>query len=284
MASDRAVLLCCDMDRTVIPNGDAPEDERARPVLRVVASRPEVTLVYVSGRSEALQRKAIAAYELPAPHFSVADVGTSMYEIEGDEWRLLEAWHEHIAPDWSGHSRDDLEEVLGGVDGLRLQDPEQQSRFKLSFFADADEDPETLLDPVRHRLEEAGVRASLIWSVDEAEGVGLLDVLPERATKAHAVDFLRRRLGAPEGRTVFAGDSGNDLPALTSDLQAVLVANARDEVRREALARSGDADRLYLAQGGFLGMNGNYAAGVLEGLAHFLPETEAWMREALATS
>jgi len=25
-------------------------------------------------------------------------------------------------------------------------------------------------------------------------------------------------------------------------------------------------------------MNGNYSAGVLEGLAHYLPETAAWMK------
>jgi hypothetical protein len=30
---------------------------------------------------------------------------------------------------------------------------------------------------------------------------------------------------------------------------------------------------LYLPQGNFFGMNGNYAAGVLEGLVHFIPET-----------
>lgn len=61
----------------------------------------------------------------------------------------------------------------------------------------------------------------------------------------------------------FSGDSGNDPPALTSGLQAVLVRNARDEVRQEAVAslgKQGLADRLYLAGGNFHGMNGNYAA------------------------
>ncbi|HEX23221.1 MAG TPA: haloacid dehalogenase, partial [Chromatiales bacterium] len=28
----------------------------------------------------------------------------------------------------------------------------------------------------------------------------------------------------------------------------------------------------------FLGMNGNYAAGVLEGLVHFHPETPHWFK------
>ncbi len=86
-----------------------------------------------------------------------------------------------------------------------------------------------------------------------------------------------------EGDTVFAGDSGNDLPALTSGLQAVLVHNARADVREEALSAlkaKGMAKRLYLAQGEFLGMNGNYAGGVLEGLTHFVPEARSWLTTA----
>jgi hypothetical protein len=54
-----------------------------------------------------------------------------------------------------------------------------------------------------------------------------------------------------------------------------LVANASDEVRQTAIAgsaRSGNGDRLYCARGDFDGMNGNYAAGILEGIAHFHPD------------
>jgi hypothetical protein len=32
-------------------------------------------------------------------------------------------------------------------------------------------------------------------------------------------------------------------------------------------------NRLYLPTGNFWGLNGNYAAGVIEGLVHFVPET-----------
>jgi len=89
--------------------------------------------------------------------------------------------------------------------------------------------------------------------------------------------------GFTHDQTVFAGDSGNDMPALTSGLQAVLVKNARDKVRDEAVQQvqvAGHDGCLYLAQGGLLGMNGNYSAGVLEGLVHFLPHTLAWLQDA----
>ncbi len=36
----------------------------------------------------------------------------------------------------------------------------------------------------------------------------------------------------------------------------------------------GNADLLHLAKGGVLGMNGNYAAGILEGVLHFHPAWE----------
>jgi hypothetical protein len=63
-------------------------------------------------------------------------------------------------------------------------------------------------------------------------------------------------------------------------MQAILVNNAAEDVRQTAihrLAEAGHNDRLYLAKGGFKGMNGNYAAGVLEGVAYFFPETANWI-------
>jgi len=57
------------------------------------------------------------------------------------------------------------------------------------------------------------------------------------------------------------------------DEPAVLVANASPEVREAAL--QGHADARYIARGGYLGMNGNYSAGLLEGLAHFMPHAGA---------
>jgi hypothetical protein len=53
------------------------------------------------------------------------------------------------------------------------------------------------------------------------------------------------------------------------------VANAMPSVAKEALAAAqaaGQLDNLYLAKGGFLDMNGNYSAGILEGVAHYHPE------------
>jgi HAD superfamily hydrolase (TIGR01484 family) len=268
------------MDRTILPNGPQPESPHARERLAHVAAHEEVTLAYVTGRNRELVESGIREFDVPPPHYVIGDVGTSIFRIGPDGWEPLEGWSHEIAQDWQNVTREDLADQLKDITSLQLQEPDRQGRFKLSYYTSSRVDRDTLLELVRCRLMWRGVNASLIWSVDEERDLGLLDILPKHATKLHAIRFLMRTMGFEEARTVFAGDSGNDLPALTSELQAVLVRNAPEDVRLEALRRSVEArrtDRLYLASGDFLGMNGNYAAGVLEGLAHFIPDTSDWM-------
>lgn len=274
------ILLCCDLDRTLLPNGVQPESIEARPLFSKLTQRPEVTLVYVSGRDKVLLQEAIHNYELPIPDYAIGDVGTTIYKIHEGQWHLWQAWEQEIAPDWKGRPHDALVDLFIDIEVLRLQEPEKQNTFKLSYYAPPNTNHEVLLTEMDARLNRLGLHSCLIWSVDEAKQVGLLDVLPRRATKAHAIRFLMERKGFDESHTVFAGDSGNDLMVLTSGLQVVLVRNAREEVRQEALRlvqKKGYPQKLYLAQGDFMGMNGNYAAGVLEGVAHFVPEVQRWL-------
>ena len=278
----RNILLCSDLDRTVLPNGPQEESPDARPLLCALCERPDVTLAYVSGRHKELLRQAISTYAIPAPDYAIGDVGTTIYDGIGGRWAPWQAWSAEIGGDWGPMERHDLERLFSDISALRLQEPEKQNTFKLSYYADMIVDKDPLLDEMAARLGGVGVQASLIWSLDEAAHTGLLDVLPARATKLHAVRFLMERKGFTEQQTVFCGDSGNDLPALTSGLQAVLVRNAREEVRqlaKEGVAARGAEDQLYLACGGFLDMNGNYSAGVLEGVCHFFPELTDWLRE-----
>ena len=280
--ADSPLLLCSDLDRTLLPNGSWPESPEARPRLRAFAERPETAVAYVSGRHEALLREAIEEYRLPRPDYAIGDVGTTIYLVEGDHWTPWSAWSEHIAADWAGRSHGDLKAALDGLDGLVPQEAEKQNTFKLSFYTPMAVERDALLARVRERIAPLGARCSLIWSIDEAAGTGLLDILPERATKRHAVEFLVERRRFERDLTVFAGDSGNDLPVFESGLNAVLVRNASDEVRAEAHAlaeAAGDPARVYVAGGDFLGMNGYYSAGVLEGLAHFHPVVRDWLLE-----
>ena len=275
------ILVCSDLDRTILPNGAQPESPQARTMLRLFAARPELMLVYVSGRHAALIREAISEYQIPLPDFAIGDVGTTIYHIRDDRWHPWQEWSEAIAPDWNGAQHADLADIFNDLNELQLQEVEKQNTFKLSYYTQPELDHDTLIGEMNSRLQQQQIKASLIWSVDEAANMGLLDVLPESATKLHAVQFLRERQGFPVQQTVFAGDSGNDLPVVTSgELQSVLVKNAHPDVinaAKKALQEKGASEQLYVAQGGFLQMNGNYSAGVLEGVAHFLPQTKSWL-------
>lgn len=280
---DMKVLLCSDMDRTLLPNGSQPESGQALELFRRVAGQPELILAYVTGRNRKLIEEAIETYQLPVPDYAVGDVGATIYRIENGRWTVWDDWSRKIAPDWNGREASHIASLFEDISDLTPQGPENQSPFKLSYYAPEKADYREMRRQMQSRLKQENIRASLIWSVDEAEHKGLMDVLPERATKYHAVRFIMQHHAVPERYTVFAGDSGNDMPALTSGLQAVLVRNANTQVRSEALRdmqAQGLTDLLYIAEGNFLDMNGNYAAGVLEGLAHFIPETRKWMEAA----
>lgn len=268
------LLLCTDMDRTVIPNGMQMEDSQARRRFAEFCTHPGVTLVYVTGRHQALVKEAISEHGLPEPDFVISDVGTKIYRVVDHEWHGLIRWEEEIAKAWNGKGHEQIRQLLSPVSELALQEPGKQNTHKLSYYLSLDIDHTEVIARMERYLKDANVAASLIWSIDEPENIGLLDVLPRNATKLHAIEFLQRSLEYLLDEVVFAGDSGNDLPVLTSPIHSVLVANASVDVQRSALQRAaenGNSDALYLAKERGLGMNGNYAAGVLQGVWHFAP-------------
>jgi len=275
------LLVCTDLDRTLIPNGPQPESAGAREHFATLAARSEVTLAYVSGRHRELVEAAIDEYRLPLPDFVLGDVGTSIYHLGPErDWQRQTRWEDEIAADWNGHQRAELQQCLEHLPQLRLQEESKQNRFKLSYYLPVQADSEALSAQIEESLAPLGVRLRLVFSIDETANIGLLDVLPQRASKYHAIEALMREQGFSHEDTVFCGDSGNDLEVLASPLPAVLVANAAAGVRTEARRLSDEAgagDRLYLARGDFMGMNGNYSAGILEGIAHYHPETLTWM-------
>lgn len=275
------LLLCTDLDRTLIPNGPQPESPGARDHFARLAGRPEVTLAYVSGRHRALVEEAIANYCLPVPKFVIGDVGSTIYQVGSEQaWLKLTAWENEMSRDWAGYTRHDLESMLQEITELHCQEQSKQNRHKLSYYVSLASDTQQLDDRIQSRLRRFGVKARLVWSVDEPAAIGLLDILPRSVSKYHAIETLMHQQRFDYSSTVFCGDSGNDIEVLASPIPAVLVANHQPEVLKLALANARAlqcSEQLYVARGGFMGMNGNYAAGMLEGIAHYHPETVAWM-------
>lgn len=268
-------LLCTDLDRTLIPNGKQPVSPNALARFKRLASRKEVTLAYVTGRHRALVEQAIDEFGLPRPDYVIADVGATIYRVDASGWQHWNAWDEQIAPSWHGIDHRQLVILLGVFPSLRLQEDEKQQRHKLSFYVDPETDYRKLIGEIDMRLRQAGIMANLIWSIDEEADQGLLDILPIGANKLHAIRFLMQHNAFGNEDTIFAGDSGNDHDVLVSGIFSVLVANADAALKK--LASTANLDTLYTAQGNYLGMNGNYSAGILEGIAHYRPEVDVWL-------
>lgn len=271
------LLLCTDLDRTLLPNGPQAESSGARARFKLLAAQAGVSLVYVTGRDRRRVEDAIGEYQLPQPDYVIADVGSTIYEIQQRNWQHWGKWQDEISADWAGKSHDDLHALFSEIASLKMQEASKQNSFKLSYYVPLEVDHKSLLSSMYSVLVSQQIRASLIWSIDELEATGLLDVLPASASKRHAIEFLMQQRGFDHANTIFAGDSGNDLAVLSSPIRSVLVANASTEVRDEAKQMAldmGQVEALYFAHGDFLGMNGNYSAGILEGVVHFMPETK----------
>jgi len=275
------LLLCTDLDRTLLPNGPEPESEQARKIFHELVTHPQVTLVYVTGRHQQLVKQVMDDYQLPQPDYVIADVGSTIYEVSGSGWHYQGAWEEVIDRDWQGKNANELHRLFGDIKDIQLQELSKQNTHKLSYYAPLNIDYQKIISTMKQRLEQRTIRANLIWSVDQQANTGLLDVLPASAGKRQAIEFLMQQLCFEYTETVFAGDSGNDICVLSSPIQSVLVANADEGVRDEAIRQAQvnhQDDTLYLARGNFMGMNGNYSAGILEGVAHYIPQAEHWLR------
>ena len=274
------LLLCTDLDRTLLPNGPQPESRQAREYFRNFVNRDEVILVYVTGRHKALVQEAIDIYRIPQPNFVIADVGSTIYMVDEGNWGYWQQWESEIGKEWSGQTSNDIHALLRDIKDLRLQERSKQNKHKLSYYVPIYVKQDKLAEKIENKLGAHGIRANLIWSIDESTNIGLLDILPASASKRQAIEFLAQQLGLDLDHTVFAGDSGNDISVMASPIHSVLVANASHEVKEQAIKeaiKNQQQQSLYVARGNCLGMNGNYSAGILEGVVHYIPSLERYI-------
>lgn len=273
----RRLLLCTDLDRTWIANGAAAQSPQASEWLARFLNEYQVSLAYVTGRHQSLIQQAIGEYNLPWPHFAIADVGSMIYQVTSQQWEVSKEWSALLAKEWSDASKAELLARLAKIPELQLQEPAKQGSYKISYYVQAQADFNQLDQQITEVLQQLQMPTNPIWSHEEASQLRLLDLLPRGANKYKAIEHLILQQGFERSATVFAGDSGNDLDVFESDLPSIVVANASPEIKSWATAQR--KATLYLAQGGLLSMNGNYQAGILEGLHHFWPEAREWLHE-----
>ena len=262
----RLSLLATDLDGTLIPLPDREDNRRDLDVLKDELSRHQVTLAYVTGRHLESAVEAMHQHELPEPEWIICDVGTSIYQhTGGGQTQLLEAYCAHQDEIVASSPRDDLQQSLDSIDGLRRQEPHKQGRFKLSYYTDASE-LEHIVKLINTKLQEQAASWEVTASVDPFNNDGLIDLLPSGISKSAALQWWVRYTERNLDEAVFAGDSGNDFSALTAGFRAILVGNADRQLAARVEShhqQQGWSDRLYLATGAA-------TSGVLEGCQYFL--------------
>ena len=232
MKKKNNILLCTDLDRTLLPNGNAPESRLARPAFWSIAKRDQVLLVYVTGRDITLTEQAITDYALPVPDFMICDVGTSVYCRNGEDWALSESWQRNISIDWRGLEARDLAHKIPALPHLQLQDRSRIKVHKLSYQATPSAMAKDDMIILKDYLDNLDIKYRSIYSIDETVDKGLVDILPASAGKLAAIDFLVQNSGVQKENVCFFGDSGNDHDVLLSGYKATVVANASTEFKQ----------------------------------------------------
>ncbi|WP_417747779.1 HAD-IIB family hydrolase [Rosistilla oblonga] len=252
-------VLATDLDGTLIPLNDDATNRRDLARLRSHFESSDRTLVFVTGRHLQSAQQAIADFDLPIPDWIICDVGTTICKSDGSgNFLSVEGYEARLAQLTEGLSQEAVRTALTPLTGLRLQEPEKQGRFKLSYYADQPE-LASLTQQVADRI--ATLPYSMISSVDPFNGDGLIDLLPQGASKAYALQWWAAETGRSATDLIFAGDSGNDLAALTAGYRTIVVGNADASVvdaTRLAHRKAGWSDRLHLAKA-------CATSGVLEG-------------------
>jgi len=234
-------VLISDIDNTLI--GDKAGLAKLMTWLRSHSGR--VGFGVATGRSLEKTLRVLKTWRVPVPDVLITSVGTEINY--GHKLIPDQAWTNHIRHLWR---REALAEALTTLPGLRLQAPEDQREFKISYVVDPARFPP--LQEIDRYLHENKLDAQLIYSHEK-----YLDVLPVRASKGHAIRYLAYKWGLPLKNFLIAGDSGNDTEMLVGDTLAVVVGNHSPELEPlRGLEQVYFADRCC-------------AGGILEGLEHY---------------
>ncbi len=250
-ASDpQQLVLASDLDGTLIPLPDNDANRQDLHTLAAAIKQHQISMVFITGRHFASAIDALKQHGLPQPGWVISDVGTSIFAHQADgAFALVEAYQQHLQEIVAALPIQQLKQHLASIEALREQEAEKQGRFKLSYYADADNLKEIVAE-VQQKLDQLQAPWSLIESVDPFNGDGLVDLLPKDVSKAHALAWWVKDQGLDDRDVVFAGDSGNDLAALTAGYRAIVVGNASREIARQAYEShqaAGWSNRLYLA-------------------------------------
>lgn len=190
--------------------------------------------------------KLIKQHKLPIPDALVTSLGTEIYY--GQYLTRDTAWDDHIDYLWRPHK---VRNILADIQGLRLQDKVEQSRYKVSYYYDSTIAPD--IDEIKQFLLQHEQTVNVVFSFGQ-----FLDIVPVRASKGLALRWYAEQWDIPLDHILVAGGSGADEDMIRGNTLAVLVANRHDEELSDLI----DLERVYYTKK-------PYAAGILDAIEYY---------------
>ncbi|MFT5497262.1 MAG: sucrose-phosphate synthase [Kiritimatiellia bacterium] len=234
-------LIIADIDNTL--TGD---DEAMQSFFKLISEvEDNIGFGIATGRRFEDVMELMEDCGIPQPEVLITSVGTEIYY--GKNYTLDKSWQKHINFRWDP---DKIREVLLGIEGLFLQEDNEQSKFKISFKVDFSVAPK--LAAIKRIMRENGIRAKTILSLGM-----FLDIIPFRAGSGISIRHMAYKWGFPLENILIAGDSGNDEEMLAGSTLGVVVGNYSKEL--EKLKKY---PRVYFAEA-------HHAAGIMEGIEYY---------------
>ena len=238
-------LLALDLDSSL----DLPEERslaHLRDRLQAEPFAASTGLVILTGRSLDQARQRYQELHLPDPRAWICRAGTEIHHtLDRTEDPV---WTQRISQAW------DREAVLAAMDQLQehiqLQDPDHQSRYKVSYLLRSSN--RGLIGLARQCLRRHGLQAE-----PQLRCHWFLDVLPQRASRSEAIRFVAQSWGLPlEQVLVVASQQGDG--ELLDGLPATVVPADHDP----CLLGQRTQQRVYVSKRPSVG-------AVLDGLTHY---------------
>ncbi len=268
-------LFASDLDGTLVPDRSVrPRTDNAKNLRRFktwLETQLDMRVVYVTGRYFDYAREGIRREGLPVPHAIICNVGAEIWNLDGGEFILDHGWEERNLETAGKDFAPRVRTVMKQFSFLKEQEPEKNSNLKISYYFGPSVPEAEARVQAENMLVRLGLMTHVIVSRDPNNGTGLLDILPVDVSKKNALWYLLKKWGIPPASCVFSGDTMNDYDLLISGVNAIVVANAKREVK--ALVRTRGGQNSYIACGNY-GEEGAFVSGVLEGLKHY-----RWLEE-----